>query len=144
MITYMKGNILESSAQVVTNPVNCVGVMGKGLALQFKNKYPIMFKDYVKQCAAGNIKPGKPYLWEDDFVQILNFPTKRHWRDNSLLIDIEDGLKYLASNYDNMGIDSLAIPPLGCGLGGLDWVDVKYLMEKYLSGIDLEVYIYVP
>lgn len=145
MISYTKGDILQSPAQVITNTVNCVGVMGKGLAAQFKTKYPAMFQDYAKRCASGDVKPGQPYLFENDEVQVLNFPTKRDWRNPSLLQDIDGGLKYLAEHYRDMGIYTLALPPLGCGLGGLNWSDVKSLIEKHLSDLpDLEVFVYVP
>ncbi|MCP4911482.1 MAG: macro domain-containing protein [Oligoflexia bacterium] len=145
MIIYKTGNIFNSSAQVITNPVNCVGVMGKGLALKFKAKFPNMFSDYMEKCSSGELKPGHPYLWEDDFSQILNFPTKRHWKQKSQLKDIEEGLNYLAQNYSSMGISSIAFPPLGCGLGGLQWSDVKPLINKYFEDLpDLDVYVYEP
>ena len=93
MVTFLRGDIFSSPAQVLTNTVNCVGVMGKGVALEFKSRYPQMFNDYKIKCDQGDVKAGQPYLWEDDSVQVLNFPTKRHWKDGSLLQDIEDGLK---------------------------------------------------
>ncbi len=145
MVTYTEGNIFESSAQVITNPINCVGVMGKGLALQFKQKYPQMFADYKARCAKREVKLGEPYLWDDEYVQILNFPTKDQWQQKSKLSYIEDGLKFIAENYTLLGIHSLALPPLGCGLGGLSWDEVQPLIEKYLGPLaDLEVYVYVP
>jgi O-acetyl-ADP-ribose deacetylase (regulator of RNase III) len=145
MIIYKTGNIFNSSAQVITNTVNCVGVMGKGLALAYKKKYPEMFNDYKVKCSEGLVNPGHPYLWENEEVQILNFPTKRHWKQASLVSDVEEGLMYLASNYSQMGISSVALPPLGCGLGGLIWADVKNLINKYLGSIeDLDVYVYEP
>ena len=119
MITYKPGDIFQSNAQVITNTVNCVGVMGKGLALAFKTRFPEMNDDYVQRCRDGLVKPGLPYLWENDVVQVLNFPTKRHWKLNSFLSDIEADLKFLAENYAQMGIASIALPPLGCGLGCL-------------------------
>ena len=145
MITFVRGNLFDSPAQVLCNTVNCVGVMGKGIALDFKQRYPQMFEDYKARCSIGNVKPGTPYLWEDERVQILNFPTKRHWRDNSLIQDIELGLAYLAQHYTELGIHSIAMPPLGCGNGGLDWNVVKPLITRYLSHIpDLEVFVYEP
>ncbi len=145
MVTFVKGDIFKSPAQVLTNTVNCVGVMGKGVALEFKNRYPKMFGDYKSKCDLGEVKPGQPYLWEDDSAQVLNFPTKRHWRDGSLLQDIEDGLKHLASSYEKLGIQSIAMPALGCGLGGLKWSEVQPLIVKYLGNIpDLDVYVYEP
>jgi len=144
MITYVENSLFKSPAQVLTNTVNCVGVMGKGLALEFKTRHPAMFKDYKRRCDRGEVRPGYPYLWEDDRVQVLNFPTKRHWRDNSRLDDIEAGLKYLAAHYQDLGISTLALPQLGCGNGGLQWNDVRPLIEKHLAGIpDLEVFVYV-
>lgn len=128
MVTFVKGDIFKSPAQVLTNTVNCVGVMGKGVALD-----------------QGNVKPGQPYLWEDDSAQVLNFPTKQNWRDNSLLKDIEDGLKHFASSYEQMGIQSIAMPALGCGLGGLKWSEVQPLIVKHLGALpDLDVYVYEP
>jgi O-acetyl-ADP-ribose deacetylase (regulator of RNase III) len=145
MVTYVKGNIFESPAQVITNTVNTVGVMGKGLALEFKNRFPLMFEDYQEPCKKGTVQPGTPYLWENDEVQILNFPTKREWQSHSLIEDIETGIKYLASHYAEWGIHTLALPPLGCGLGGLKWENVRPLIEKYLGEItDLEVFVYEP
>jgi O-acetyl-ADP-ribose deacetylase (regulator of RNase III) len=144
MITYVSGNLFHSPAQVLVNTVNCVGVMGKGLALEFKQRYPEMFANYVACCERFEVKPGVPYLWENDEVQVLNFPTKRHWCENSQLADIEAGLKYLAKNYSTMGIATIAMPPLGCGLGGLLWSQVEPLIEKYLSDLPLEVFVYEP
>jgi O-acetyl-ADP-ribose deacetylase (regulator of RNase III) len=143
VVTFVKGDIFKSPAQVLTNTVNCVGVMGKGVALEFKNRYPQMFGDYKSKCDEGKVKPGQPYLWEDESTQVLNFPTKRHWRDSSLLQDIEDGLKHLASSYEQMGIQSIAMPALGCGLGGLKWSEVQPLIVKHLGALpDLDVYVY--
>lgn len=145
MVTYIQGDIFSSPAQVLTNTINCVGVMGKGVALEFKNRYQGLFEDYKARCDKQEVVPGVPYLWENDRVQVLNFPTKRHWRDSSRLEDIESGLKYLAENYMNMGIDSVAMPALGCGNGGLKWNDVHILIDKYLGSIiDLDVYVYQP
>ncbi len=145
MITYVTGNILTSAAQVISNPINCVGVMGAGLALEFKNNFPDMYADYSIRCSDKKVVIGQPYLWESNDKQILNFPTKRHFKDKSLLGDIDAGLAYLASNYEDMGITSIALPALGCGLGGLNWSDVKLLIEKHLSHLPtLEVYVYQP
>lgn len=145
MITFVDGNIFDSPAQVITNTINCVGVMGKGLALEFKRRFPKMYEDYRIRCQKGDVLPGRPYLWEDDKVQILNFPTKRHWRENSRLDDIEEGLRYLANHYQEMGLHTLALAPLGCGNGGLNWNDVKPLIERYLGSVpDLEVFAYRP
>lgn len=145
MITFVTGDIFSSPAQVLTNPVNVVGVMGNGLAAEFKARFAEMFADYSQRCEKGEVQPGRPYLWENEHAQILNFPTKRHWRDPSLLDDIELGLQYLVAHYQDMGIHSIAIPALGTGLGGLKWTDVRLLIEKHLSNIaDLEVFVYEP
>lgn len=145
MITFVQGSLFDSPAQVITNTVNCVGVMGKGVAREFKRRLPAMFEDYRAKCAAGAVRLGEPYLWEDDATQVLNFPTKDHWRGRSKLEYIEAGLRYLAENHASLGIHSLAMPPLGCGNGGLEWHDVKQLMVRYLEPLpDLEVYVYEP
>jgi len=145
LITFLQGDMFRSNAQVITNTVNCVGVMGAGLAKEFKSKYPGMYEDYSERCEKGLVRAGEPYLWEDEDVQILNFPTKRHWHQDSKIEDIEAGLKYLSENFRSMGINSIALPPLGCGLGNLKWADVRKLIEKYLTAIpDLEVYVYEP
>ncbi|NBX18746.1 MAG: hypothetical protein EBR09_15440 [Proteobacteria bacterium] len=143
MITYVQGNLFDSPAQVLTNAVNCVGVMGKGIALEFKKRFPVMCDEYVAKCGAGQMRIGQPWLWEDDEVQILNFPTKRHWRTPSSVADIEAGLQWLAANYGELGIYTIAMPALGCGQGGLAWKDVKALMDKHLGSLpDLEVFVY--
>lgn len=145
MVTFIKGNIFDSPAQLLTNTVNTAGIMGKGIALQFKQKFPAMFEDYVRRCEHGQVQLGEPYLWEDERVQILNFPTKSHWKSLSKLSDIEEGLKYLAAHYDDWGVASIALPPLGCGNGGLAWKDVRSLIEKHLGPVpELEVYVYEP
>ncbi|MCX6131450.1 MAG: macro domain-containing protein [Proteobacteria bacterium] len=113
--------------------------------MEYKSRFPAMFNDYKERCSSGRLQIGEPYLWEDNSVQILNFPTKRHWRDKSRLDDIEAGLKYLANNYQKMGLYTLALAPLGCGNGGLNWKDVLPLMEHHLGDIpDLEVFAYRP
>lgn len=145
MIHFMSGNIFESKAQTITNPVNCVGVMGKGLALGFKTRYPAMFMDYAKRCSKNEVKLGEPYVWSNGSVQILNFPTKGHWRDRSYIKDIEVGLDFIVNNYKTMGITSLAIPALGCGLGELSWDAVKALIEEKLGNMaDIEIFVFEP
>ncbi len=145
MITYLKGNLFDSAAQAITNTVNCVGVMGKGVALEFKNRLPEMYEDYQARCKNGAVQPGKPYLWENEKVQVLNFPTKRHWNESARLSDIEAGLKYLADHFDDLGLQSLAMPALGCGNGGLRWEDVRPLIDKYLGALPtFDVYVYEP
>jgi O-acetyl-ADP-ribose deacetylase (regulator of RNase III) len=135
------GNIFNSKMQTITNPINCDGIMGAGLALTFRKKYPSMYRNYKLRC----VVVGKPYIYEvSDSKQILNFPTKKHWRNKSRIEYIEDGLSYLVTNLEEMGITSLAIPMLGCGLGGLNWEeDVFPLVTKYLSPLKIEVEIYI-
>lgn len=119
--------------------------MGKGLALAFKHRFPDMFTDYLVKCEKGQVTVTTPYLWDNGKVQIQNFATKKHWKDNSNLVDIKSGLLYLAQNYDEMGISSIALPPLGCRLGGLKWSDVKALIDQILGPIhDLDVFVCEP
>ena len=109
------GNLFESQAEVLVNTVNCVGVMGKGIALEFKKRYPQMFDEYARLCREGQILPGKPYLYTDLIGnKVLNFPTKDDWRTPSRLSYIQDGLEWFRSNYSKLGIKSIAFPPLGC------------------------------
>ena len=116
MVKVVVGDILNSKAQTLVNTVNTVGVMGKGVALAFRERFPDMFEDYRKRCELGQVKLGKPYLYRrPELPWILNFPTKEHWRSVSRLEDIIQGLKYLKERYREWGIKSLAVPPLGCG-----------------------------
>ena len=122
MVKVVIGNIFESRAQTLTNTVNCVGVMGKGVALEFKKHFPDMFQDYARRCERHEVKLGEPYLYKRVTPPwILNFPTKDHWRSVARLEDIIRGLKFLEQRYREWGISSLAVPPLGCGQGQLDW-----------------------
>ena len=142
MIKYIKGTVFNTRAQTIVNAVNCVGVMGTGIALEFKLRYPEMFNDYVEQCRSKKIKTGVPSLYKYyDNEFIMNFPTKEHWKSPSKIQWIDEGLKYFVNNYKSMKIQSIAFPKLGTNNGGLDWNDVKILMEKYLEPIDLMVYI---
>lgn len=143
MLTYLKGDLLSSPAQVQVNTVNVVGVMGKGIALQFKNKYPEMFSAYQRMCENHILDTGKLYLWKSPEKWVLMFPTKKHWRNPSKIEYIESGLKKFVDNYEQLGIESIAFPRLGCGNGNLDWDIVKPLMEKYLKPLPITVYIYV-
>jgi len=145
MIKVLTGNLLESKAQTLVNTVNCVGVMGKGIALQFKEQFPEMFKDYVAACDRKELRPGKPYLYKRLIPPwILNFPTKDHWRSVSYIEDIIKGLKHLLRHYKEWGIKSLAVPPLGCGHGQLDWKVVGPTLYRYLSQLDIPVELYAP
>lgn len=139
------GNLFEADVQTLVNPVNCVGVMGKGLALQFKKQLPAMFQDYVGRCQRGEVNLGLPYLYQSPQPpHILNFPTKDHWRSKSKLCSITDGLVYLTEHYEAWGITSLAVPALGCGYGQLDWQTVKPILEQYLNPLPIPVILYAP
>ena len=139
------GDILGSNAQTLVNTVNCVGVMGKGIALKFKEQFPDMFNDYVERCNRNEVRLGKPYLFKRLTPPwILNFPTKGHWRSVSRIEDIVKGLKYLLQHYKEWGITSLAVPPLGCGQGQLEWNIVGPTLYRYLNQLDIPVELYAP
>ncbi len=138
------GNIFESKCSTIVNTINCVGVMGKGIALEFKKRYPDMFMDYVRRCDRGDIKPGVPYVFQDGDVSILNFPTKDHWRSPSRLSYVTDGLDWFIENYEKFGINSIAFPPLGCGNGGLNWDVVGPIMYQKLHALPIDIEIYAP
>lgn len=145
MVNIFSGDLLESKAQTLVNTVNCVGIMGKGIALQFKERFPEMFKDYMDRCKCNEVKLGKPYLFKKLFPPwILNFPTKDHWRSVSKLEDIIHGLSYLIRHHKEWGITSLAVPPLGCGYGQLEWKIVGPTLYRYLSQLDIPVELYAP
>ena len=139
------GDILQSKAQTLINTVNCVGIMGKGIALEFKKKFPEMFQDYVERCERKEVKPGVPYVYKTLFPpQIVNFPTKDHWKSVSRITHIESGLQLLVSQYKSWGITSLAIPPLGCGNGQLEWKAVGPLIYQYASQMTIPIELYAP
>ena len=139
------GNMFESNAKTLVNTVNCVGVMGKGVALEFKKRYPDMYKDYTVRCKAHHVRPGEPYLYRSfSENSVLNFPTKDHWRSSSKLSYITDGLSWFVDNYDRLGITSIAFPPLGCGNGGLTWEIVGPIMYHYLNPLPIDIEIYAP
>lgn len=149
-IKSVEGNLLQQqNVDAIVNTVNCVGVMGKGIALQFKKKWPSNYKAYATACKAGDVALGKMFIFELGALAtprfIINFPTKGHWRSDSRLKDIEAGLQDLVARIKALNIQSIAIPPLGCGNGGLDWEIVKPLMLRYLADIpELDVYLYEP
>ena len=143
MLTYIEGDLFSSPAQVLVNTVNTVGVMGKGIALEFKKRYPDMFEEYKSMCDKHNLVIGKLMLWYAADHWILQFPTKEHWRNPSKLEYIEKGLMAFVRKYADYNISSIAFPKLGCGNGELDWKDVKVLMEKYLKDLPIDVYIYL-
>jgi len=139
------GDLFESQAGALVNTVNCVGVMGKGVALEFKRRFPAMFSDYASRCKLRAVHLGEPYLYKDSSgTLIVNFPTKDHWRSPSRLQDIEQGLDYFAAHVDEWGIRTVAMPPLGCGNGGLQWSDVGPLIYRKLSGLPIDVTVYAP
>src|SRR5215469_8240715 len=122
MVKVQSGDMFKSKAQTLVNTVNCVGVMGKGIALEFKKRFPDMFEDYVARCRRKEVRLGRPYLFKRLVPPwILNFPTKDDWRSLTKLSDIRLGLEFLEHHYREWGITSLAVPPLGCGLGQLEW-----------------------
>lgn len=134
MIEYKNGNLLESEAEALVNTVNCVGVMGKGIALQFKQAFPDNFKEYEKACKNHLVMPGKMFVVRTRSMfnprYIINFPTKRHWKGKSSIEDIKSGLIDFVEKTREYGIKSVAIPPLGCGNGGLEWDQVRPLIEE--------------
>lgn len=150
MIHYVKGNLLDSKAEALVNTVNTVGVMGKGIALQFKQQFPENTKQYLKAVKAGTINIGKLLIVKDSSLHtgektIINFPTKTDWRKPSEYSYIEMGLQHLVSLVREKNIKSLALHPLGAGNGGLNWERVRQILERYLSPLaDIDIYIYQP
>ncbi len=145
MIKVLIGDLFTSKAQTIVNTVNCVGIMGKGIALQFKKRFPDMYRDYEERCRRKEVKLGRPYLYKTMLPPyILNFPTKDHWRSVTNLADIERGLQYLHNHYKEWGITSMAVPPLGCGEGQLEWRIVGPTLYRFLSRMDIPVELYAP
>lgn len=145
MFKALIGDMFQSQAQTLVNTVNCVGVMGKGVAEIFKKRFPAMFEDYQRRCERGAVRLGEPYLYRDlSGISIINFPTKGHWRSASRLADIERGLDYFAAHVDAWNIASVAMPPLGCGNGGLEWSEVGPLIYRKLRDLPIDVELYAP
>ena len=149
MIKYITGNILESDAQALINTVNTVGVMGKGIALQFKKAYPFNFKSYIEACERNEIRIGSMFVVKDSNLEsgekfIINFPTKQDWRKPSEYLFIETGLDDLIKIIEEYKLQSVAIPPLGAGNGGLEWQKVKNIIERKLDKLDIEILVYEP
>ncbi len=143
MILYVDGNLFQSPAQVLVNTVNTVGVMGKGIALDFKRLFPEMYEQYRILCEQKNLKIGMLWLYKSLNKWVLNFPTKTHWRYPSKIEYVETGLKKFVSSYEELGIYSIAFPALGCGNGQLDFeTQVQPLMERYLRNLPIEIFIY--
>ncbi|MGH9381052.1 MAG: type II toxin-antitoxin system antitoxin DNA ADP-ribosyl glycohydrolase DarG [Thermoanaerobaculia bacterium] len=149
MIEFKVGDILSEDAEALVNTVNCVGVMGRGVALQFKKAWPENFKAYAAACRRKEVQPGRMFVFDTGRVTnpryIINFPTKRHWRGNSRIEDIEAGLEALAEELRSRDIRSIALPPLGSGLGGLDWTKVRARIEGALRDLrDVRVMVFEP
>lgn len=145
MFKALIGDLFASEAQTLVNTVNCVGVMGKGVALEFKKRFPSLFEDYAERCARKQVQLGQPYLYRGAGDKlVLNFPTKGHWRSPSRLADIESGLDFLVQHYADWGVTSIAFPPLGCGNGGLEWAEVGPLMFGKLRQLPIAIEVYAP
>lgn len=144
MLVYVEQDIFQSPAQVIVNTVNTVGVMGKGIAKRFREVYPEMYREYQDFCELGLLEIGKLWIYKTENKWILNFPTKKHWRNPSKIEYIEAGLKKFIETYEERGITSISFPQLGCGNGGLNWeLQVKPLMEKYLRGLPIDIFIHI-
>jgi O-acetyl-ADP-ribose deacetylase (regulator of RNase III) len=142
MLVYLNTSLFDSPAQTLVNTVNTVGVMGKGIAKTFRERYPTMFSEYRKLCNSEQLNIGNLHLWKGDDHWVLNFPTKTNWRLPSKIEYIERGLKTFVANYERMGVTSASFPPLGCGNGNLNWVDVRSVIEYYLSNINIPIYVH--
>lgn len=139
------GDLFKSNAQTLVNTVNCVGVMGKGIALEFKKRFPEVYDDYIDRCKKGDVKLGQPYLFRRSALPwVLNFPTKQDWRSESKLEDIVRGLEHLRRKYVKWGIQSLAVPALGCGHGQLEWCVVGPTIYRQLARLNIPVDLYAP
>ena len=149
MIEFTQGDILKTEADALVNTVNCVGVMGRGIALQFRKAYPENFKAYKKACGAKEVQPGTMFVHDLNSLYlpryIINFPTKRHWKNKSKIEDIQSGLEDLVTVVRDRQICSIAIPPLGCGLGGLNWEQVRALIINAFQALpDVKVLLFEP
>jgi len=149
MIEFKSGDLFNEDVEALVNTVNCVGVMGRGIALQFKKAFPDNFKVYAAACRQNEVQPGRMFVFATNQMTnpryIINFPTKRHWRGKSRMSDIEAGLRSLVTEIRRLGIRSIALPPLGSGLGGLEWNVVRKRMEQVLAPLEgVEVYIFEP
>ena len=144
----VSGNLLRADVDALVNTVNTVGVMGKGLALQFKNAFPANFRAYSKACKAGEVGLGRIFIFDNGQLVrprwIFNFPTKGHWRERSRLSSVSEGLDDLRRVVEELQVGSIAVPPLGCGNGGLNWADVRTLIEEKLEGLSSDVHLYPP
>ena len=145
MIRVLIGDIFESDAHTLVNTVNTVGVMGKGVALGFRKHFPEMYEDYVRRCERHEVLLGQPYLYRRVVApHIINFPTKEHWRSVSRISDIVEGLNFLKAHIAEWGVRSLAVPPLGCGEGQLEWRVVGPTLYRGLSELGIPIELYAP
>lgn len=149
MIEYKQGDLLAEDVEALVNSVNCVGVMGRGVALQFKQAFPANFDAYENACRRGELQPGRMFVYQTNQLTnpryIINFPTKRHWRGKSRLVDIEAGLQALVDEIRRHEIRSIALPPLGSGLGGLNWNDVRERIERAMGALpDVRIVVFEP
>lgn len=149
MIELTTGDLLKADAEALVNTVNCDGFMGRGVAAQFKRMFPANFKAYEQACKRGEVQPGRMLIVRTEAERgprwIVNFPTKRHWRNRSRLEDIESGLTALVADVDRLSIRSIAIPPLGCGLGGLAWSEVRPRIEHaFVAHPEVRVLLFEP
>ncbi len=144
MIYFEIGNLFDSKAECLVNGVNCEGIMGKGVAFQFKQRFPLNYARYVEACRNGECSIGRVFFFEDGGKLIANFPSKNKWRQPSELFYISSGLKSLVSGLENNNVSSVAIPPIGCGNGGLNWAVVKPMIIEAFSPTDIDVFIYEP
>jgi O-acetyl-ADP-ribose deacetylase (regulator of RNase III) len=142
MLVYLRTDLFSSPAQTLVNTVNTIGVMGKGVAKVFKDRYPNMFREYREYCERGVLHTGSLMLWRGPDKWVLNFPTKTTWRLPSQFEYIEAGLRRFVETYEELGIISASFPPLGCGNGNLEWSAVKPLMERYLKKVHIPIYIH--
>jgi O-acetyl-ADP-ribose deacetylase (regulator of RNase III) len=149
MITAMHGDILFATTDAVVNPVNCIGISGRGLAFQFKQHFPDYQRDYETACRQRDVRPGHCHFYRvgpprPAYNWIISFPTKRHWRDRSQIDDIRDGLANLSEGLARRKIPSVAIPPIGCGLGGLDYLIVRPMIEAAFADTGIDLTLYTP
>jgi len=139
------GNLFESEATTLVNPVNCSGVVTKGLALEFAGRYPDMLTEYQAMCQSKKIKPGNPHFYVDTTgISVLNFPVRKHWQSAVKLSYIARGLEWIRENYEKLGITSIAFPALGCGLAGLQFQHVSGLIAAILGDLPIDVEVYAP
>jgi O-acetyl-ADP-ribose deacetylase (regulator of RNase III) len=144
MLKFVHGDMFEVPAEIRVNTVNCVGVMGAGVALAFKTRYPEMFRSYKKACEVGAVRPGALHEWKTLTEWVVNFPTKRHWRDKSRYDDIASGLATLRNYLKSLGPVRVALPALGCGHGGLEWTRVSEMIDETLGDLDARIFVFEP